>query len=66
ISELGDGNFLHPRNVVREGDQVRVRIIHIDADERRLGLSLRNIPPVETEPSEISTSSETTEIYPAG
>ena len=44
VSELGDGNFLHPRSVVREGEQVRVRIIHIDADNRRLGLSLRQVP----------------------
>lgn len=43
VSELGDGNFMHPRNVVREGEHVRVRIIHIDADDRRLGLSLRNV-----------------------
>ena len=66
ISELGDGNFLHPRNVVREGDQVRVRIINIDAQERRLGLSLRNIPQDETEPNEAATSSEESEIFPAG
>jgi small subunit ribosomal protein S1 len=63
VSEMGDGNFLHPRNVVREGENVRVRIIHIDAEERRLGLSLRDVPPpdqdadaeterTETEPSE--------------
>ncbi|TFH35594.1 MAG: S1 RNA-binding domain-containing protein [Anaerolineales bacterium] len=44
VSELGDGNFMHPRNVVQEGDPVRVRIIHIDAGERRLGLSLRGVP----------------------
>jgi small subunit ribosomal protein S1 len=43
VSELGDGNLLHPRNVVREGEQVRVRIIHIDAADRRLGLSLRQV-----------------------
>ncbi|MEJ2550867.1 MAG: S1 RNA-binding domain-containing protein [Anaerolineales bacterium] len=43
VSELGDGNLLHPRNVVREGEKVRVRIIHIDAEDRRLGLSLRQV-----------------------
>ncbi len=43
VSELGDGNFLHPRSVVHEGEQVRVRIIHIDAANRRLGLSLRQV-----------------------
>jgi small subunit ribosomal protein S1 len=56
VSELGDGNFMHPRNVVNEGEQVRVRIIHIDAEERRLGLSLRNVPPLDEmeEPQEES------------
>ena len=44
VSELGDGSFLHPRSVVDEGEQVRVRIIHIDAENRRLGLSLRQVP----------------------
>jgi len=43
VSELGDGSFMHPRNVVKEGENVRVRIIHIDAAERRLGLSLRQV-----------------------
>ncbi|MGD8603166.1 MAG: S1 RNA-binding domain-containing protein [Anaerolineales bacterium] len=44
VSELGDGNFLHPRNVLEEGENVRVRIINIDPAERRLGLSLRQVP----------------------
>jgi small subunit ribosomal protein S1 len=41
VSELAEGHFLHPRNVVREGDTVRARIINIDGRGRRLGLSLR-------------------------
>jgi small subunit ribosomal protein S1 len=41
ISELAEGNFLHPRNVVSEGDVVTVRILNIDGTKRRLGLSLR-------------------------
>ncbi|MBN1264119.1 MAG: S1 RNA-binding domain-containing protein [Anaerolineales bacterium] len=44
VSELGEGSFLHPRSVLVEGEKVRVRIIHIDAAERRLGLSIRGIP----------------------
>jgi len=43
ISELAEGNFLHPRNVVNEGDEVWVRIIHIDSQNRRLGLSMRRV-----------------------
>lgn len=41
ISELAEGNFLHPRNVVKEGDKVTVRILNIDGERHRLGLSLR-------------------------
>ncbi len=41
ISELAEGNFLHPRNVVKEGDVVTVRILNIDSGRHRLGLSLR-------------------------
>jgi small subunit ribosomal protein S1 len=41
ISELAEGSFLHPRNVVREGDIVRVRVLNVDPVKQRLGLSLR-------------------------
>lgn len=43
ISELAEGNFLHPRNVVNEGEQVMARILNIDSANHRLGLSLRQI-----------------------
>lgn len=41
VSELAEGHFLHPRNVVSEGQRVRARILSIDGHARRLGLSLR-------------------------
>ena len=41
ISELAEGNFLHPRNVVHEGEVVHMRVLNIDSRNRRLGLSLR-------------------------
>jgi small subunit ribosomal protein S1 len=41
VSELAEGHFLHPRNVVNEGQVVRARILSIDGKARRLGLSLR-------------------------
>ena len=41
ISELAEGNFLHPRNVVHEHETVRVRVLSVDVPHRRLGLSLR-------------------------
>jgi small subunit ribosomal protein S1 len=43
ISELAEGNFLHPRNVVQEGDVVTAQIINIDSTKHRLGLSLRGV-----------------------
>lgn len=41
VSELAEGQFLHPYNVVKEGDRVSARVLHIDGKARRLGLSLR-------------------------
>lgn len=41
ITELAEGNFLHPRNVIREGDSVQVRVLNIDPANHRMGLSLR-------------------------
>lgn len=41
VSELAEGHFLHPRNVVKEGQYVRARILNINSAARRLGLSLR-------------------------
>lgn len=41
VSELAEGHFLHPRNVVSEGQRVHARILSIDGHARRLGLSLR-------------------------
>ncbi len=43
VSELAEGHFLHPRNVVEEGQDVKARILSIDRHARRLGLSLRSI-----------------------
>lgn len=40
-SELAEGSFLHPRNVVHEGQMVQARVTHIDAPRQRIGLSLR-------------------------
>jgi small subunit ribosomal protein S1 len=43
ISELAEGHFLHPHNVVQDGQIVQARILSIDARHRRLGLSLRQV-----------------------
>ena len=53
VSEMGDGQAQHPRDVVQEGDTVQVRIIRIDPARRRMGLSMRlegELEPSEPEP----------------
>jgi small subunit ribosomal protein S1 len=42
ISELSDEPFLHPCNVLDDGQIVHARILSIDSQSRRLGLSLRH------------------------
>jgi small subunit ribosomal protein S1 len=41
ISELADYRIGHPKEIVQEGDSIQVRIIRIDPERRRVGLSLR-------------------------
>jgi len=41
ITELTDANITHPREAISEGDTVQVKIIHIDPERRRMGLSLK-------------------------
>ena len=43
ISELATHHVENPREVVSQGDEVSVRIIEIDADRRRLSLSLKRV-----------------------
>ena len=41
MSELADRPVQNPREVVKEGDIVDLRIIRVDAVKKRMGLSLR-------------------------
>ncbi len=45
VSELAEGSFMHPRNVIREGDRVRARVIAVDGAKRRIALTLRPADP---------------------
>jgi small subunit ribosomal protein S1 len=48
ISELSDKRINHPKEAVTEGDVFDLRIIRIDLDRRRMGLSLKQaLPPSE-------------------
>src|SRR6478735_1788775 len=42
ISELAQHHVENPREIVSQGDQVKVRIVEVDADRRRLSLSLKD------------------------
>jgi small subunit ribosomal protein S1 len=43
ISELSEQRINHPKEVIKEGDVVSLRILKIDAERRRIGLSLRKV-----------------------
>ncbi|MBN2149498.1 MAG: S1 RNA-binding domain-containing protein [Anaerolineales bacterium] len=43
ISELSENRINHPKEVVKEGDVVALRVIRIDAERRRIGLSKRKV-----------------------
>jgi len=43
ISELANHHVENPREVVNQGDDVRAKVIEMDADRRRLSLSLKRV-----------------------
>jgi small subunit ribosomal protein S1 len=43
ISELSEDRITHPKQVVREGDELPLKIIRIEPARHRLGLSLRQV-----------------------
>ena len=43
ISELASERVSHPREVVKRGEELVLRIVKIDIKERRLGLSLKSV-----------------------
>ncbi len=43
ISELGEERVEHPREVVKKGDILTLRVVKVDVANRRLGLSLKKV-----------------------
>ncbi|MBI2305591.1 MAG: S1 RNA-binding domain-containing protein [Chloroflexi bacterium] len=41
ISELSDHHIVHPKEVVKEGDSLTLKIVRIEKERHRLGLSLK-------------------------
>src|SRR5688572_14803602 len=65
ISELGPRKVHTPEEVVRVGDKVQVRILKVDPEERKIGLTLIQVeeraplpPPGAEKPAEASSGSE--------
>ncbi len=49
ISELANRRVNHPKEIVAEGEEHQLRIIRIDTDKQRMGLSLKQaLPPEES------------------
>lgn len=47
VSELSEKFVRHPSEVVKVGDIIRVRVISVDRERRRVGLSMKNVPKAE-------------------
>jgi small subunit ribosomal protein S1 len=43
ISEISEERIEHPRERLKEGETVNLRVIRIDLEQRRIGLSLRKV-----------------------
>ncbi len=44
FSELAEGTFMHPRDVVKEGEEVVAKVLTVDSRRKRISLTLRNRP----------------------
>jgi len=47
VSELSDDRVAHPKEVVKEGETLTLRIIRLDPHRRRMGLSLKSVAKAE-------------------
>ncbi len=43
ISELADEKIENPENVVKEGEEIEVKILRVDPEERKIGLSRKQV-----------------------
>ncbi len=66
VSELGDKKIKSPDEVVAVGDLLHVKVIKIDADERKIGLTLLKEYPIEHVDGSTSTVNEDGELVRSG
>ncbi|REJ90265.1 MAG: 30S ribosomal protein S1 [Planctomycetota bacterium] len=43
ISELADDKIENPEDVVKEGEEIEVKVLRVDTDERKIGLSRKRV-----------------------
>ncbi len=65
ISELSERRVNHPKEVVGEGDVYELRIIRIESDKRRLGLSLKQAMPSQELDWQIAPTDESDDNFDA-
>lgn len=58
VSELSEARVAHPRQLVHEGQELLLRIIRIDPQRRRMGLSLRRALEATDEEVELALGAE--------
>lgn len=67
ISELSDSKVEDPEEIVKAGDRVHVRIIKVNTEDRKIGLSLMDVvesAPAEDKAEAATEEAETTEAAP--
>ncbi len=67
ISELADHKVENPEEVVKVGDQIEVKILRVDAEERKIGLSRKRVEWSEAgaaQPAETASSGPSTPSIP--
>lgn len=57
VSELADDKVENPEEVVKVGDEVEVKILRVDTEDRKIGLSLRLDAPLEELQAEAAAKS---------
>ncbi len=60
ISELADHKVENPEEVVKVGDEIEVKILRVDPDERKIGLSRKRVEWAEEDEAEAEDGGEST------
>ncbi len=65
ISELADHKVENPEDVVKVGQQIEVKILRVDRDERKIGLSRKRVEWAEEEAQERGAAAAAPSVPPA-